>query len=50
MSLESTRREGLPFPVARRKRPAKRTLKGGQELGLVLAFVVLLVWALYVVI
>jgi hypothetical protein len=50
MSLGSARREGLPFPSARRKHPARGNPKGGQEIGLVLAFVVLLVWALFVVI
>jgi hypothetical protein len=50
MSLRSTGREGLPFPGARREHSAKGNSKGGQEMGLVLAVVVLLLWALYVAI
>jgi hypothetical protein len=50
MSFGSTGRGGLPFPGARRERPVRGKTGGGQEMGLVLALVVLLVWALIVVI
>jgi hypothetical protein len=50
MAFESTGRGGLPFPGARRVRPARAKTGSSQEMGLVLAIVVLLLWALYVAI
>lgn len=50
MATESAKTGGLALSHSRsrRERAAKEKAKSGQELGLVLAFVVLLVWALYV--
>ena len=48
MAFESVKTGGLALHRNGRKHPTKEKEKSGQELGLVLAFVVLLAWALYV--
>lgn len=48
MASESVKTGGLALDRNGRERPAKEKPKSGEEMLLVLAFVVLLVWALYV--
>lgn len=50
MASESVKTGGLALHRGGREHSAKNKPKGSQELGLVLAFVVLLAWALYVAI
>lgn len=50
MSPGSVKTGGLALPHGRREHLTKEKSQSGQEMGLILAFVVLLVLALYVVI
>lgn len=50
MATESAKTGGLTLPRSRREHLTKEKAQSGQELGLILALIVLLVLALYVVI